>query len=474
MRWAIDTHLRLNIADIGPAASAEIKQELTRSNPRFFKAQRMGHWTGNIPREVRSHTVEDGWLRVPRGVREMVNRILAENGRVLGKGWDRTVAPPAAGLKLRRNLWEYQREAVDAVVSAGGGIVRGQCGSGKTAVLLAAIAKIDLPAVVVVHSDALMQQWILRVGEWLGVVAGRIGGGRKPQIRPVTIAMQQTVCRLTGREPWIRDFGVLVGDEIHHWAAKTFLRTAEMFPARWRVGASADERRKDGMEFLIHETFGPTVHVIEKAAVRLAGRTVPMRLEVVMTEHDDPTYLDEVDAGVPPDWVGMVNRLTEDRVRERLIFDHVVRVLRENKSSRVLVLTERVAAAERLVAMLREHIGQAGRMVGGQANRAEMDDAINGLRDGSLRVGVGTTVADEGLDIPALTHVFVTCPMHTHPKRLEQMSGRASRTYPGKSEGVCVYFLDPIFESGPFSVPRADFLARLGKAVGAEKIEVVS
>ncbi len=140
---------------------------------------------------------------------------------------------------------------------------------------------------------------------------------------------------------------------------------------------------------------------------------------------------------------------------------------------RILVLSDRVEACRKWVERLRLEGIPAGLMVGGPANRKELDETITGLKYGTLSVGVGTSVADEGLDIPPLTHVLVTCPTHKHRKRLEQMIGRAARLHDDKEEAVCVYFWDwhmfPNPEQGESSVSllsrRKKFLKDLGKAV---------
>jgi superfamily II DNA or RNA helicase len=116
---------------------------------------------------------------------------------------------------------------------------------------------------------------------------------------------------------------------------------------------------------------------------------------------------------------------------------------------------------------------EAGLLIGGPQNRQELEESIVRLRSGSLRVGVGTTVADEGLDIPRLTHVFLACPVHHHPKRMGQMIGRAARPFENKTQAVCVYFWDwkmfPTPKSGDseekLESKRAEFIRSLAKVV---------
>jgi len=228
----------------------------------------------------------------------------------------------------------------------------------------------------------------------------------------------------------------------HHWAAKTFLHVANMFPAAYRIGVSASEKRKDGLEFLIYDSFGPCVYEIHKEYLVELGKLLPIKMEVIRTDYMDESYVESCMAREPPDWINMISELAVDRERNDLIFEHINRVLLANKRHRILMLSERVQACKDWVEKLKSIGIPAGLMIGGSKNSRKLEETIDGLRDGSVRIGVGTKVADEGLDIPPLTHIFLTCPVHQHPKRLTQMVGRAARISKGKKEAVAVYFWD--------------------------------
>jgi len=405
----------------------------------------------------------------------------------------------------------------------------------NTVVLIGAIARLNQPALVVVHSKLLAQQWRGAVNAWLGFQPGSIEGGKKKIIRPVTIATQQALWALIskGDLDWTRFFGTFVGDEIHRWAAKTFQAVTSSVSSRYRIGASADERRKDGMEHLIYETFSEPVYKIKKKELIELGSLLPTRMEIVKTDFFDEVYQASLDNREIPDWVSLVSRITLDQDRNDLILLHVSRVIYfssllhvsfkrnlkdllntyihpptffnknsilgkslypssknkrnggplynvgepENgpycKQPRVLLLTDRVPAAKKWVERLRKFHIPAGLMIGGSKNKEELFDTVNGLKSGNILVGVGTSVADEGLDIPPLTHVFVTCPVHKHPKRLEQMIGRSARCFKGKENGTCVYFWDgrqfpyrnPKDSDMKFESKEKSFLRKLGKSV---------
>lgn len=461
-------------------------------------------WTGKTARKLYSWRREGKFLILPRGVQAKVEELLLRFECRL-EIRDRRIIHPEAGFELgsRAALRAYQERAVDRLWETKGGVIRGPCGSGKTVVLIAAIARFDQPTIVIVATKSLAQQWRGALNAWLGFQPGSIESGNR-NVRPVTVATQQSIwSMLTKGEGGIfEQFGLLIGDEIHHWAARTFLEVSAAFSAAYRIGASADERRKDGLEHLIYETFGELVYEIKKKELIEAGHRLPSRMEIVPTHYEDAIYSQSLRARESPDWTGMISRMCEDEGRrEEILFrlqailladqvnkDNPIRDPEKRKlnlalnkkpvyfaknKSQVLLLSDRVDTCRWWVQHLRSLGIPTGLMIGGPANRRELEDAIAGLQNGSLRVGVGTKVADEGLDIPALSHVLITCPVHMHPKRLDQMIGRAARCHAGKKEAVCVYFWDRALF--PFRNPEDGervhqtkedkFLRSLGRAV---------
>lgn len=440
---AADARLLINRDQLDLKTIELLRAEFTHQNPVRVKKQRMGFWTGNDPVTLCSMRIEEPFLSLPRGALPRVREILEGQGYKIDRINDRSLKLPRLDFQLQRELRPYQRDAVEALVRSGNGVLRGPCGSGKTNALLGAIAALRQPTLVLVHTEALMNQWLSRTAEWLGVVPGNIGGKRKENLRPVTIAMLQTVHKKIDQHPeWLLSFGCLVADEIQHLPAVTWSAIVNRFPAAYRIGASADERRKDGLEFMIYDVIGPCVYVIEKQALLESNQLMPIEMHLVRTGYEDEVFVENFRSGMYSDWNRMLERLTDDEDRFELVMDTAQRILREDPGNRVLVLSERVEYCNMFHVEQNKRGVECGLMIGGAEHRNDLERSIALLRSGGLRLAVGTKVADEGLDIPQLTHVLVTCPLHTHPKRLTQMTGRAARTAPGKRHAVCVYFWD--------------------------------
>ncbi len=453
-----DSHLVLRVADYPTKLISKIKSRFTHQNPKFHNLRRLGKSTWNEDQYLKSFETDFPFLLLPRGAEREIFEWIRNTGLEIDLV-DRTVDGSRANMSMSKLSFSgkarpYQDRAIKDVIRAlnekdiSGCVFRGPCGSGKTFCVLALIHELKLPTIVIVHSNALARQWSGNIVKWFGVSPGQIGGGKKDDIRPITIAMQQTLWRRfqeKKRPDWVNSFGLVAGDEIHKFASKTFQTVSTMFPAKYRIGASADERRKDRLEILVTDTFGPVVHKINKKDLIGYGDLVPVRMEVIKTNYYDQIFvdsaLDKDELGL--DWVGMINRMVEDEERNDVILKKIVRVLETEKDARILCLSERVDACYYYTDQINEHTNLvAGTMVGGPENRAELEKTMAGLQTGKVRVGFGTSVADEGLDIPALTHVFLTCPVHGHPKRMIQMIGRAARPFGKKKNAVAVYFWD--------------------------------
>ena len=140
------------------------------------------------------------------------------------------------------------------------------------------------------------------------------------------------------------------------------------------------------------------------------------------------------------DWHALMDALTADVERNRLVVELVAREARAGHTC--LVLSERVAHCELLAAVLRRLLPpEQVAVLTGSTPRKEREAAVAGARAGKVRVLLATRLADEGLDLPALERLFVVMPRRAATKVLQQ-AGRVMRTAPGKEAPVIFDFRD--------------------------------
>ena len=358
------------------------------------------------------------WLVVPRHA----------PARVMPDADRRTDGEPIDA-RLTVDLRPYQRAALDAAVSVGGGVVRAPCGAGKTVIGLAAIAAVGRRALVLVHTLDLAKQWRSRLQSQLGVASvGMLGGGKDDRDHPVVIATIQTLARWDwwGLLAFGKGFGCVVLDEAHHAPAVTFTSVLSALPARFRLGLTATPEREDGLTALLWWSFGREVYGIDHATLMRSGALVLPDLRAVRTGWTPASE----DAG---GWHKYIAELIEDEARHALLLAEVRALLDDGR--RVLVLSERVEHCAQIASDL------GGRALTGKVKAKDRAEIIAEADAGTLRLVCGTTVADEGLDIPGLDAVVLATPCKVLA-RIEQRIGRIMRPDPGKRTPVVVDLVD--------------------------------
>ncbi len=189
-------------------------------NPEFVMRQRMGRWTGATPEEIcligREEGRDDqGWLVFPRGAVGTLRAAVASAGAELAFD-DRRVRLEPLGLPFSFTLRDYQEEAVVALVRHTQGTAVLPCGAGKTVIGAGAIARCGQPALVLVHTHDLLEQWRDTLRAALDVEPGVIADGKLAPAE-ITVATVQTLANLSPRDLAMvgARFGCVIVDECH-------------------------------------------------------------------------------------------------------------------------------------------------------------------------------------------------------------------------------------------------------------------
>ena len=369
------------------------------------------------------------------------------------------VATLADGFALR----DYQQAAVDAFVDNECGVVVMPCGAGKTSTGVGVIQRLQRRTLILVHTVDLGRQWIERIagteefdGQLDGVTVGTVGGGRKStdEGADVVVATIQTLTKMPWRElyEWGKGFGLVILDEAHHAPAETFLAVLNGMPARYRLGLTATPDREDGMGSLLWAAFGDVAHQVDRGELIARGAIRPARLVVhntgsVVGTHEFkagpkskwiPVQAGEEyrqakravdrarDEGAPwpkvklRPWAAQVSELVADPERNEMIVELAAAKVDEGHS--VIILSERVAHCRALAKALRER-GVSAQAVAGSQKPAQVSAILAAARRREVRVLVGTTKADEGLDVPVLSCGILA----TRTKKFGRLTQRLGR-----------------------------------------------
>lgn len=432
MRVRVDACLHLDRAEVTPRILERLRLALSLPNPAHLNRLRLGLPVWGEPEVLTFVEEVAGEVRLPRGAIHVLRRVARAEGVDMVCA-DERVFPAARVEGLRAvPLREYQADAVGRLARATQGTVVIPCGGGKTRVGLGAIASLGTPVLVLVHTLDLAEQWTREIADVLGQEAGLVGDGTH---RPaaITVAVVQALARMEGvaLERFLGAFGLVILDEAHHVAASMFRDVVGRCPARYRLGLTATPDRQDGLTPLLEWCFGPPLLAVSHETLVEAGVLRLPEVRIIETAFTFPY------TGAH-DYAPMLQALVQDEPRNALIAETVAAEAREGRTC--LVLSGRVDHCETLKAAI-DALGTSAVLLTGGVAKTRRAEILAAARAGETRVLVATSLADEGLDLPRLSRVFLAYPGRARGRTLQRL-GRLMRLHPEKTDAVLFDFVD--------------------------------
>jgi superfamily II DNA or RNA helicase len=345
----------------------------------------------------------------------LVERGVAFHDDVVAPG----VGPPAGWQAL--DLRAYQSAALCAWTLGGRrGIVVLPTGSGKTRVAHAAIAATQVPALCLVPTRILLDQWVHTIGEHYDGPVGCLGDGRH-ELEAVTVATFESAYRHMARIG--NRFGLLIVDEAHHFGCGLRDEALEMCVAAARLGLTATPVREEPAATRLEQLLGPVVFELgvgDLTGTHLAQLDV-VSLHLELAPDERAAYERDIGLfqGVRGHFARLAPRASWDdfarwaartdagrralaahrRARRLVAFTRAKRravgeLLARLRTARVLVFT---ADNEAAYAIAREHLVMP---LTCDIGRRERDAALTAFREGRLRALVSARVLNEGIDVP--------------------------------------------------------------------------
>ena len=246
-------------------------------------------------------------------------------------------------------------------------------------------------------------------------------------------------------------FGTLLVDECHEVAARTFQRAVCAFPARYRIGFSADETRKDRKEFLVYDQLGEVLLEVSRDDLEEDGSIVPVVVRIVETDFEADWYADapkeDRDFGALMDEMASSPGRAfeeEEAIPGNDLVVAAVRSALDLGQRPVLVFSRRREHARHIAdERLFANGIRSGLLLGGPEMSVRFDEDLARLDAGQLDASVGTIEAvGTGTDVPSLRAGVVSLPVGANRQLFNQIRGRICRPDEGKSCGYLYYLLD--------------------------------
>lgn len=443
----LDSRIRIPICELSAQTIEALKSDFTHDNPDFAREQRLAKtrgWARKVDPTIETWVEESNPVRfdipdvfglsLPRGKFARVREILQSFGLRCEVQDRRTEGDPnlqhVGRYKLASHIIpaSFQLEAWGAALDVQNCLLRAPTGSGKTCFAEMIAASIGLPTVILVQTDELFKQWVRRLNTELGVPTSEIGQikGKVHKVKPITVASVQTFAKHV--EKYKRTFGVVIFDEVQRAAANTFYPAVDGLDAKYRIGISADERRKDKKDFLIYDLFGKVAMEVDRRRLIDDGFILDTEVRLVETEFEAPWYVKLSTCQRQSEQVfnKLLAEMTKDERRNELAVSLAVEQMKRGHVS--LVFSHRVEHCFDLRARIVGHDHRVGIIVGEPKYKQESSESLQQITTGKIVAAVGTVQSiGTGIDLPGADRGIATTPMHSNRQQAGQMRGRLCR-----------------------------------------------
>lgn len=414
------------------------KDNLVISNPEYAKKLRMHFWLGDTPKDLYLYESHGEALILPYGVLRDILPMISS-----AKAYRAFTERTEVNFDCSVPLYDYQREAVDAVKDQKFGILQSRAGSGKTQMGIALMAELGLKTLWLTHTKDLLNQSKARAELYMSSdLIGTITEGKVNIGSGVTFATVQTMCRLD-LERYRDIWDVVIVDECHRCsgtptAMTQFYKVLNNLAARHKFGLSATVHRSDGTIKATYALLGKVVYTVPDEAV--ADRVMQVGIKRCYTGTGLSRECLNTDGTL--NYAKLITYLCEDFARNHYISARIV----ANAEHPSLILSDRLEHLKTLMTTLPRSMREKAVMISGKmtskTGKAEREKAIEDMRQGKkLYLFATYSLAKEGLDIPCLERLYLTTPQKDYAV-VTQSIGRIARTCEGKQPPVCYDFVD--------------------------------
>ena len=443
---------------LSPQGRNAILRLASFKNPDFYRTQAMRMPVYNKPRVICCAEKRDGFLAVPRGCLPALTALL-ERSDAMYEIQNETNSGTPIPVSFTGELREEQKPAAQALLEEQIGVLSATTAFGKTVLAAYLIGERKTNTLVLVHTQALMDQWKRSLEQFLRFdvlppepqkgrgrkkawsPVGQLGAGKDTLHGVVDIAVMQSLISGDDVKPLVMDYGMVIVDECHHVSAVNFAAILKEVTAKYVYGLTATPTRQDGHHPIIFMQCGPIRYRVDakaQAEKREFDHFLVPRFTSFRKSYELGTMISQI-----------YSDLAQSEVRNGVIISDVLRSVETGRTP--IILTERKEHANTLRELL---TGKCKNVIvlTGAASAKEKRKAIQELNaipaeEPLIVIATGKYVG-EGFDYPRLDTLFLALPIAWKGK-VAQYAGRLHRSYPGKKEVLIYDYADihiPVLE----------------------------
>lgn len=431
-----------------PRIQNQIRSLAAFDNPEYYKNKRLGYSNYYNFSAVYLGKDIDGYIQVPRGLREGILEECEQAGIPVEISDQRETGHPIR-VSFNGNLRLQQELAAEQLLKYSDGVLEAATAFGKTVVCSYLIAERKVNTLILLQSKDLLSQWLDELNKFLDIreeppeyetktgrkkkrdsAIGILHGAKNTLTGIVDVAMVGSIYSKGKFQNLKHSYGMVIVDECHHAASVTYMEVLQKINAKYVYGVSATPKRGDHLDKIIYMMLGPLRHRF----------TALDRAEEQGIDHYFvPRYTRVIDTTESRSDINKAyNLISTSKVRNEMIVNDVKHSISQNRTP--VILTRYKEHAKLLYDMLKSEANHVFLLYGDNSDKenAEIRTRLKAVpqTESLILIATGQKIG-EGFDFPRLDVLMLAAPV-SFEGRLEQYIGRLNRDYDGK-EAVYVY-----------------------------------
>lgn len=431
-----------------PRIQNQIRSLAAFDNPEFYKNKRLGYSNYYNFSAVYLGKDIDGYIQVPRGLRERVVEECKKAGIPVEISDQREIGHPIR-VSFHGDLRLQQELAAEQLLKYSDGVLEAATAFGKTVVCSYLIAERKVNTLILLQSKELLSQWVDELNKFLDIreeppeyetktgrkkkrdsVIGILHGSKNTLTGIVDVAMVGSMYSKGKFQNLKHSYGMVIVDECHHAASHTHMEVLQKINAKYVYGVSATPKRGDHLDKIIYMMLGPLRHrftALERADEQGIGHYFVPRYTRVIDTVESRNDINKA-----------YSLISTSKVRNEMIANDVKQSVFQNRTP--VILTRYKEHAKILHDMLKDEADHVFLLYGDNSDKENAEIRIRLKQiprtESLILIATGQKIG-EGFDFPRLDVLMLAAPV-SFEGRLEQYIGRLNRDYEGK-EAVYVY-----------------------------------
>lgn len=435
-----------------PHLQNQIRSMAAFDNPVFYKNKRLGYSNYYNFSAVYMGKDEDGYICIPRGLRDSLIASCREAGIDYEIEDHREKGRPIR-VTFQGDLRMQQDLAANRLLAYDQGVLSAATAFGKTVVCSYLISERKVNTLILIQSKELLEQWVDELNKFLIIdeeppiyktksgrekrresVIGILHGSKNTLTGIIDVAMVGSVYSKGKFNDRINSYGMVLMDECHHCGSNTSVEVMQKVNARYVYGVSATPNRSDNLDKIIYMLLGPVRHrytAKKRAIEQRIGHYVYPRYTRVIDTDESRNDINEA-----------YSLISSSRARNDMILEDTIACVKKGRTP--VILTRYKEQAKYLYDHLQMDADHVLILYGDNSNK-ENSHVRQQLKEISrnqslILVATGQKIG-EGFDYPRLDTLMLAAPV-SFSGRLEQYLGRLNRDYEGKSEVIVYDYID--------------------------------